>query len=301
MIEAASNLVLIFLMMNPIGDRLAGDEDEGASGYELCVPWAFRASPRSWDEVVEYYTEPSFALPGEIIVLRPLPGPAGVPARGELSQSPPKNPLLAEWDQVSREPRKVVQKSEGNWGSLSSQMVVQEAGTAAVVENPTLKRQWQVDEAWKCPVLGPFSLYGQVNAVTAEVQQRDMTVMGKTGLACSVPVVIPQAALTLRSGPSWTYTDPLRPELMREKTEWVMEVEGRLALVAGIGLEYQGMALPALTPLDHDKVSQDLRLAFPMGTNGKFKLGAKRQWETTPDSRIVNDNGQLYLGLELTR
>jgi hypothetical protein len=88
---------------------------------------------------------------------------------------------------------------------------------------------------------------------------------------------------------------------MREKTEWVMEVEGRLPLVAGIGLEYQGMALPALTPLDHDKVSQDLRLAFPMGATGKFTLGAKRQWETTVDSRVVNDNGQLYLGLELKR
>jgi hypothetical protein len=297
MIEVASSLLLIFWMMSPIGDRLVGDEDEVVSGYELCVPWAFRARPRSWDEVVEYYTEPPFVLLAEITLLPPLPGPAGVPARGELTQSL----LLAEWDQVSREPRKVVQKSEGNWGSLSSQMVVQEAGTTAAVENPSLKRQWQVDEAWKCSVLGPFSLYGQVNAVTAEVQQRDMTVMGKTGLACSVPVVIPQAALTLRSGPSWTSTDPLRPELMRERAEWVMEVEGRLALIAGIGLEYQGMALPALTPLDHDKVSQDLRLAFPMGTNGKFKLGAKRQWETTSDSRVVNDNGQLYLGLELTR
>lgn len=297
MIEVASNLLLIFLMMNPNGDRTVGDEDTVTGSYELCVPWAFRASPRSWDEVVEYYTEPPFVLPAEIILLPTLSGPGGAPGLGEVTQSP----LMTEWDQVSREPRKVVQKSDGTWGSLSSQMLVQEARSTASLENPTLQRQWQVDEAWKCPVLGPFSLYGQVNAVTAEVQQRDMTVMGKTGLACSVPVILPQAALTLRSGPSWTSTDPLRPEAMREKTEWVMEVEGRLALVAGIGLEYQGMALPALTPLDHDKVSQDLRLAFPMGTNGKFKLGAKRQWETTVDSRVVNDNGQLYLGLELTR
>jgi hypothetical protein len=180
-------------------------------------------------------------------------------------------------------------------------MVIQDGRPALSWEDPLLRRQWQTDDAWRYTILGPISLYGQVGATTDEAQLQDMKVVGKTGLACSVPTGIRQAALTFRSGPCVSYTDALRPDRVRERAEWLLEVEGRLPLIAGIGLEFQGSALPALSPLDRDRVTQDLRLAFPMGSNGKLKLGAKRQWETTPDSRVLNESSQLYLGLELNR
>ncbi len=275
------------------------DDNATASAYHLCVPWAPAANLQSWDDVVGYYSEPPFTLPAGFDLLPALPGQPSRPT--VIDDRAGAIVAIDEWEAVARSPRKVKQKSEGDWGSLNSQMVIQDANPAINWEDPLRKRQWQTDEAWKCAVVGPFSLYGQVNAATEETQQKDMKLAGKTGLACSVPTGIPQAALTLRSGPAVTYIDALRPDRVRERAEWVLEVEARWPLIAGIGLEYQGTALPALNPLDRDRVSQDLRLALPMGSGGKFKLGAKRQWENAADSRVLNDSTQLYLGLELSR
>jgi hypothetical protein len=299
MLQLASGLVWLPLALANCSDLETPDDHLTACSYQLCVPWAPAANPRSWDEVVGYYSEPPFALPAALDLLPPLPGEVRHPAAADHGLAAGKG--NGEWESAMRSPRKVKQKSEGDWGSLSSQMLIQEGQPTINWEDPLRKRQWQTEGAWKYGVVGPFSLYGQVNAGTEETQQQDMKFAGKTGLACSVPTGIPQAALTLRSGPAVTYTDALRPDRVRERAEWVLEVEARWPLLAGIGLEYQGTALPALNPLDRDRVSQDLRLAFPMGSGGKFKLGAKRQWENAADARVVNDSMQLYLGLELTR
>jgi hypothetical protein len=299
MIELASGLIVIPFLLGAVGDLEASDGKPAASDYSLCVPWALPANPQSWDEVLDYYTDPPFARPTGFDILPPLPGAERVHPINEVAGA--TDSLKGDWDVGGTGPRKVQQKSEGVLGSWESQMLIQSAHPAVAWEDPLRKRQWQTDEAWKCPVLGPLSVYGQVNAATEEMQQQDMKVTGKTGVACSVPTGIPQAALTLRSGPSVTYTDPLRPERMRERAEWAFEVQGRVPLLAGIGLEYQGIALPALTPLDHDRLTQDLRLAVPMGPTGKFTVGAKRQWELATDPRAGTDSTQLYLGLELKR
>jgi hypothetical protein len=299
MIELASGLISIPFLLCAPGDLGASDDNPRESDYHLCIPWAVEANPRTWDEVVGYYTEPPFVLPDEFRLMPPVP--SEVMGRPSVDSTAAANPLKDEWNAVSLEPHKLQQKTDGDWGSLQSQMVIQEGQPDAVWVDPLLKRQWQTDEAWKLAVLGPLSVFGQVGAATAEIQQQDMKVMGKTGLACALPTGIPQAAVTLRSGPSWTSTDALRPNQMRERTDWVMEVEGRVPLIAGIGLEYLGTALPALTPMDHDRLTQDLHLAIPMGSSGKFTLGAKYQWEGATDPRAATDSTQLYLGLELKR
>ncbi len=299
MLELASGLVWIPFLLSTPGDLGASDDNPPVSDYHLCVPWAVGADPRTWDDVVGYYTEPPFLLPNEFELLPPMPGEAS--GRPAVDHTLAANPLQDEWDAVSREPRKLQQQTDGDWGSLKSQMVIQEGHPDVVWVDPLAKRQWQTDEAWKLPVLGPLSVFGQVGAVTEEVQQQDMKVTGKTGVACALPTGIPQTALTLRSGPSWTSTDALRPNQVRDRTDWVLEVEGRVPLIAGVGLEYLGTALPAMTPTDHDRVTQDLRLAIPMGTAGKFTLGAKHQWEGATDPRAATDSTQLYLGLELKR
>src|SRR5262249_29974816 len=96
-----------------------------------------------------------------------------------------------------------------------------------------------------------------------------------------------------------TYTDPLRPERAQEHSELLVEVQGRLPLLFGAGLEYQGSAVPALTPLAHDQITQDLRLALPVGSTGKLRLGARRRWENFAEPRATPDSMQLYMGLEL--
>ena len=109
------------------------------------------------------------------------------------------------------------------------------------------------------------------------------------------------AELTLRGGPSVTYADPLRPERTKERSEWLLEVQARWPILAGIGLEYQGTAAPALTPLDKSWVNHDVRLAFPVGNTGKLRLGAKQRWEGVGEQRSAPEGPQLYLGLELVR
>jgi hypothetical protein len=52
-----------------------------------------------------------------------------------------------------------------------------------------------------------------------------------------------------------------RPDRTREKSDWQVEVQVHCPLLCGIGLEYQGLALPALTPQVQDQITQDVHLA----------------------------------------
>jgi hypothetical protein len=296
MLDLACTVLLISFVGCADGDSRAAEGDPQIGGYCLCVPWVLDADPQSWDEVIPYYTNPPFMLPTELKLAPSLPGQAAIHPTSSRAAAPVGQDG---WEAVSRGPRKVKQESKGDWGSIQSQMTVLDGHPTVNWEDPLRRRQWQTDEALRYSVVGPFSLYGQFGAATDEAQQKETKVVGKTGLACNVPVGIPQAALTLRSGPSVSYTDALRPDRVRERGEWVLEVEGRLPLVAGIGLEFHGAALPALNPLDHDRITQDLRLAFPMGPTGKLTLGAKRLWEAGTDPGAATESRQLYLGLEI--
>jgi hypothetical protein len=186
----------------------------------------------------------------------------------------------------------------GEWGTLSAQTVVHDSA-APTWDDPLFKREWKTDQTWKRSVLGPFYLYGQLGANGDEVASREVKVAGKTGLACKLPF-LSGGEVVLRGGPSVSYSDPVKSDRFKDRSEMLVEVQARWPLLSGIGLEYQGTACPALSPLDKDWIDQDLRLAFPLGTAGKFKLGAKRHWENVPDPRSLADSVQLYLGLELT-
>jgi hypothetical protein len=297
MLHLASFLLLPVALSNP-ADKPTASYSPEAAGYYLCVPWAMPAEPLSWAEVIAYYTNPPFRLPAQPNLLPPLAGGAGFLAPTVLVAV---NGQPEAWEAVSNGPRKLKKQIQGDWGSLQSQMTIQDIPPAISWQDPMRKRQWQTDEAWRYSVLGPFSLYGQVATASEEAQQQDVKVGGKTGLACSLPTGIPQAAVTLRTGPAVAYTDALRPERMRERAEWVLEVEGRLPLVAGIGVEFQSAALPALNPLDRDRFTQDVRLAYPMGSAGKLTVGAKRLWEGGTDPRTGTESRQLYLGFEIQR
>jgi hypothetical protein len=204
------------------------------------------------------------------------------------------------WERNDKRPRKLSQKSEGFLGSLSSQVEVSDVAQPRSWDDPLWKRAWQTDNSWQYGVAGPLSVFGQVGANSDEAQQANMKVSGRTGLACKLPVGS-LAECTIRSGPGVSYTDPLHPLRTQGRSDWLLEFQARWPLLFGIGLEYQGSALPSLTPLQQDMVNQDIRLAMPVGSGGKLKIGAKRQWTGVFDQRTVGtDNTQLYLGFELT-
>ena len=204
------------------------------------------------------------------------------------------------WEQPDKKPRKVSQKSEGLLGSLSSQVEVTDT-PVTVWEDPSWKRTWQTNESWQFGVAGSLAVFGTVGANSDEAGQSNMKVSGRTGLSCKLPVGS-LAEFTFRSGPGVSYTDPLHPVRTQGRSDWMVEVQARWPLLFGIGLEYQGTALPSLTPLQQDMINSDVRLAFPVGTAGKLKLGAKHQWTGLLDQKTPwTDSMQLYLGLELSR
>jgi hypothetical protein len=198
-----------------------------------------------------------------------------------------------------RTPLKASTSNAGGWGALTGTIVLDDDRPSRSWEDPLWKRSWKADQSWKCPVFGSVTAFGQVGGNGEEAGQSDLKFSGRTGLEWKVPVWL--AELQLRSGPGVSYTDPLRPDRMRERSDWLVDVQARCPLLFGIGLEYQGTALPALTPLAQDEISQDLRLAFPLGPGGKFKLGARQTWAGTTEARQWTDTTQLYLGFELAR
>jgi hypothetical protein len=224
--------------------------------------------------------------------------PGTFPPRPTLTD-PPKPPAWDDWMHPERGPRNVKNQQDGEWGSITAQTTHADWQDGELWEDPLRKRAWKSEGNWRSPVLGPFSLFGTLGA-NSEEPETDMKVAGKTGVACKVPLFW-AAELTLRSGPSLTYTDPLRPDRTREKSEWLLEIQARWPILAGIGLEYEGAAAPALSPLDKSWVNHDVRIAFPVGNTGKFRVGAKQRWEGLGETRSATDGPQLYIGLELIR
>jgi len=186
-------------------------------------------------------------------------------------------------------------------GSLSSQVLLPDAGTnTANWVDPMRKWEWKREDNLKINVTGPLSLYGQMNAGSGEVFTKDTQLGGKAGLSCKVPVMIGEVQMS--SGPSWSCSDPLRPMQTRERSEWQMELQARCPLIWGLGVEYKGQALPALSPLDRDRFNQDIHLAVPICQGGKLNLGAKQSCEAINGQPIqASDNSQIYLGIQLNR
>jgi hypothetical protein len=210
---------------------------------------------------------------------------------------PDAPPPPAGWD---RAPKKAAGKAEGEWGLLTAQTTVQDDWETSRWDDPGWKRTWQTSQSYRLGLAGPLSVFGQLGANSGEATQQDMQVTGQTGLACKLPQLGPVADVQLRGGPRVAYTDPLRPDRTASHSDMLLEVQARLPLLARVGLEYQGTAAPALTPLDHDWINQDVHLAFPVGAAGKFQLGAKHKWQDV-GSRTGADSTQLYMGLELSR
>jgi hypothetical protein len=202
---------------------------------------------------------------------------------------------FAAWDRFSRDPRQQKTQTDGEWVAVTSNVTLD---APPAWDDPLPRREWKRQDDVKVSVAGPLFVFGQVGAGAESVEQRDMKVSGKTGLACKLTLGT-DGEVVLRSGPSVTCSDPMRFD--RTKSEWLVEVQARWPLLASINLEYQGTASPALTPVDHDRINQDLGLALPLGTGGKLRLGARHQWENSLTPKPTADSMQLYLGFEWVR
>ena len=226
-------------------------------------------------------------------------GPFGL-TNGSAGSAPADLSPWSSWDRIERAPKKATGGAEGEWGSLTAQTTVQDGWAQSDWQEPAWKRSWQTSQSYRRALAGPVFVFGQLGANSSEAAQQDMQVTGQTGLACKLP--LPSVAdVQVRGGPRVACTDPLRPDRATSHSDWLLEVQARVPLVARVGLEYQGSAAPALTPVDHDWVNQDVHLAFPLGAAGKFQLGAKHRWQDTGASRSGTDSTQVYMGFQLSR
>jgi hypothetical protein len=195
-----------------------------------------------------------------------------------------------------RERRKVADQAEvEGLGQLSSEVVFR--APEHTFDTPFERGEWSRQDTLKLPVAGPLALFGQTALTGDYAADQNMTVVGRTGAILKLPTGI-GSALELRGGPAIKYNDALRSD---RTASLLMEVQAKWPIIAGIGLEYNGAALPAMTPLDRPKFDQDLGLAIPV-SGGKLKLGAKHHWEqqfqgTTPGAT----NMELYVGVEIGR
>jgi hypothetical protein len=237
--------------------------------------------------------------PGSAVPWLPDPPASAEPTVREESAAPPAFavPEIEPWR--PRDPVRASQTSDILFGSLTCQQTVRDHDWLTPADDPNTRRGWQADQALKLTVAGPLYVFGQASTAAEDALRQDAHVNGRTGLACQLP--LPGGELLLRGGPGLSYSDPLRADRAKEHSDLLLEVEGRYPLLFGARLEFQGAASPALTPFDHDWVSQEVRLALPVGSNGTLKLGARQRWDNIGDTRQTTDSGQVFLGFELKR
>jgi hypothetical protein len=189
-------------------------------------------------------------------------------------------------------------KTDSLFGSYTAELAWHDP--RALREAPALDTPWKADQAWHMDVAGPVFLFSEFGAAPDPVTPDELKVKYRSGVGCKIPVG--RLQLQLQGGRCLTYNDQVGSD-HGERSQLFVEVKCRcpLPLPGQLGLEYQGSAVPALTPQERDKINQDLGLAIPVGDSGRFRLGAKHQWENTTTTAKSSwmDGMQLYLGFEL--
>jgi hypothetical protein len=191
-----------------------------------------------------------------------------------------------------------LQKYEDQWGGVSSKTMVHDS--RALPDSPLSSSKWQTHDEMRMNVHGPIFLFSQVNAGCDALDNQELKLEGKTGLACKLEGGS-RCELLLRGGPTMSCADPLRPERYKQESELLLELQCRCPLPGRVNLEYETAATPALSLAERDRLKQDLRLALPLGNLGKINVGAKHSWENTPAPRPWTDGMQFYIGVDLER
>jgi hypothetical protein len=255
------------------------------------------------------YLSPSETPPLVADQQAPLPELISQAVQVELGLAPEKGPAVSTQPDVEAEeelPKKVHNEVQGPWGNVSAQTLLNDPSDPASRRraDPLAGSAWRTEENLKVNLLGPLFVFGEFGANPAPVLLEELEMQTRTGIGCKLPEVVGME-VQVRSGPVMS-TDLGSAHATGRLSQWLFEVQCRYPLWSNTALEYQGSAAPALTTQDHDHISQDLRLAVPLGTAAKFQVGARHEWEgdltarnSSSTSRSWADGMQLYLGFEI--
>jgi hypothetical protein len=219
----------------------------------------------------------------------------------------PSQPVIREIDQSqpAPDPQWGLEARTGNEHHLQAEEKVPWASLAYSVAqgsgnpyDPAAGDRWKTEESLKVTLPGTVSVFGQVGAGRDPLGEQDWSLSSQTGLAWKVPGW-PIGEVQFRGGPKVTCNDSRRTDRLREKSELLVEMLCSCPLPGRVKVEYQSSAVPALSPVEHDRVDQDLRVAFPVA-GGQLRMGAKHSWENLGGvAKPWTDGMQLYLGLAL--
>jgi hypothetical protein len=232
----------------------------------------------------------------------PLPQPAAPdfwlkqPVVAELHPSSPEIDGSEKWVQPAGVEGSFSQKMNDFWGEISSRLEVHDREDRD--EYPLAARKCQTEEALRMAVTGPVFVFGQLGTNCPSLDSQDLQLTGRTGLGWKGNLASP-LEVVLRGGPCVTCDDVSRPVRFKKESDVFVELLCRYPLPGSVNLEYQSTALPALNVTEHDRISQDLRVAFPLGRLGQFRIGAKHSWDSATMPRLWTDGMQVYLGVDL--
>src|SRR5262249_14115128 len=154
------------------------------------------------------------------------------------------------WDGLrpgDRERRKLSNKAEGEWGKFTSEVVLR--APEPPKDTPFERGEWSREDTLHVPVAGPLLLFGQTSVSGQYAADQEMNLVGRTGALCKLPLWA-DTPLELRGGPAIKYNDAMHPARSPDQAAVLLELKASVPLVGRLGLEYNGEALPALTPAE---------------------------------------------------
>jgi hypothetical protein len=193
--------------------------------------------------------------------------------------------------------RKVQNKTEGPWVTLSAQTACSDS--TGDPDNPRPNQNWHSDEAVRLSLTSSLFVFSQVGAGCESMTSQETRVMTRTGVEYKLPAWT-RGELLVRGGPSLSCDDSLHPERAQEHSELLLEVQGKWPVWNQLKLEYSGSAVPALHPAEHDHLTHDVAVAFPL-IGGQVRLGAKHNIDYASETKINSASSELYMGFSLTR
>jgi hypothetical protein len=218
---------------------------------------------------------------------------------------PPDDPWASDRVRLEGPSRSVQTKADLDVAALTSKVKFSDPDPTPL--DPATRRSWETDESLKVPLTGPLFAFGDLGASSPSVQNQEFKWLTKTGLGCKLnPWLVPE--VQVRGGPAMRYdnTQKLDRGQSPEHSELFLEVVTKLPplpVLGALNVEYSGVAVPALTPAERDKMNQDLKVALPFGGgSGQFHIGAKlKRDDSTTTATPWVDRMELYMGLKLQR
>ncbi len=182
------------------------------------------------------------------------------------------------------------------WAKLTANVSVISPEAPANV--PLRRNGYQAEDSLKFPLIGPVFLTGRVGANSSSFEWQQYKLSQAVGIGFRLPI---GGEFQLRSGQSLTNFDPYSDTMIPEQMTNFIELSSKWKLPWSLNLEYSGETGRFKSLDSHEFLSHDVRLAMPLSSSSKLKLGASYWWQDNSSPKPWMDRTWWYFGYELKR